>query len=577
MIIYSCLEVSSKLAPSHSDFDSNSNSNSNSEPEPEPEIKTVFRKGFTEEAVIYTNKKLIASYITNCPTLTNIPNLLRTLLTYLSRYPKELLCLFILLFSISKAESLSIYGLQAVTSKYIEGNAPYLVLPDGKKVNNVDDLFSITIPKEDGGEGRETIDSTMSDKVIKIPEGMKLSDIEVIFGKADGKNYSLKDILTVGDADGDEGYADGFMTASWFDALGVIPESDYGKELDSCGGPYELRVTIPARTKISAVTSYGYPVRETVYHDSSTVKEVKYRFELAKQKICYLSPYNMTVHDETDLNRIKYSGGYNPEVWSVLDRGNKLHSGFKVDSGFPTTGFKGASFTLKGTGSDQSKYHCSSLNGSGKIMLTGDGDGDSGKNCNVTYLSKTKGEFIAGGTPIIKMEYDTGEGNRKEIGSFQIPVPKKWAIYKGRKEYGNGVNLSFSTVFPALDLCRGVPEGTTTKEEATGQSEEARAFRLKYLYRRDELTSSPMTNLLVYPEGNGNEKGQGYVYISRDLGGFIDEWGDFSVDNDHYFYMWLAGAYDSDFQYAYWFNNGHNLIIGENVSIINTNVICRGD
>lgn len=41
--------------------------------------------------------------------------------------------------------------------------------------------------------------------------------------------------------------------------------------------------------------------------------------------------------------------------------------------------------------------------------------------------------------------------------------------------------------------------------------------------------------------------------------------------------MWLAGAYDSDFQYAYWFNNGHNLIIGENVSIINTNVICRGD
>lgn len=59
--------------------------------------------------------------------------------------------------------------------------------------------------------------------------------------------------------------------------------------------------------------------------------------------------------------------------------------------------------------------------------------------------------------------------------------------------------------------------------------------------------------------------------------GGIDEWGDFSVDNDPYFYMWLAGAYDSDFQYAYWFNNGHNLIIGENVSIINTNVICRGD
>lgn len=419
--------------------------------------------------------------------------------------------------------SLNLQALTATTVNQFQGDAPYLLLSDGKtKLTNLDELMGFSIPNENGG--RELITANDANKAIIAPMGMKYSDVSVLV-KANGQLQELStvDRVLVGDENGDASIpantsVTGSMKATWYDGGIRVPESALSQTLNVCGGPYVLKIEVP--TEVKAITRYGLPNMT----DYGTGSEITYTF-ITKQEqgICNLQPGDMRVYTASP---ILYSSGYNSAVW---DKGsnnpssgsNQIGGGFKRNSGFPSTGFKGAAFSLVGSGNDQSKYRCRSNDNGGKITLstTNTSDFKSGTDCTVTYNSKTKSEFTQGGTPLIVLEYYNGE-SWSEVDSYQIPVPEKWAIVKDGISYARGGAINTSTSFPAFDACREEIEGTleqpTTQAQIIDNTDGGKAWRQKYMYRREEITNNPNTNISFTNVGG---------YYSRDIGTFLGEWG----------------------------------------------------
>lgn len=432
-----------------------------------------------------------------------------------------------LLLTISNA-----YGLSSSTANEINGNKPYLLLSDGvTKLTNLDELLGFKMPKRDGASGSEWIDTQMAGTVLMAPVGMKYSDVEPLI-IVDGSLHTPSGLI-VGDEDGDADIVEntnvtGKMKATWYNAGVVVPASDLGQTLLSCGGPYTLNIEIPNEVNVN--TKYGTP-NSNAY---GTHAGLTYTFMSSKASICYLQPASMKVNSGSVLatslsSKFPYQselnpGGYNPITWKY-DNITGIHKGFKVTAGFPTTGFKRAEFSIIGSGNNQQHYRCSSLDNGGKITLSGNGNSELGTNCKVTYNSITKADFTAGGTtPTITMEYNLNGNDWVEIGKYTIPNPVRWAIGKGELKYGNTNSLANSTQFAVLDACRNVANGSTTWQQAGGLNDADKLFRQAFLYRRDELTNSSMADRTKKPEGMAVDRVSNYY--SRDVDGtFMGEWG----------------------------------------------------
>lgn len=421
--------------------------------------------------------------------------------------------------------TLPAHALSVTSAETIVGTEPYLLLSDGvTKLTSLDDLLGFSMPNQDGSGGIEQIDTSMQGILLAIPSGMKYQDV-ITLVTADGSPHSVPG-LTVGDDDGDASLAanasvGGAMKATWYYAGTKI--TDLSQPLSACGGPYTLTIELP--TAFSANTVYGVP--NTKLYGSATAT-----YTFLSPKMCNIQPASMTVNTGTAGVSIKYAAGYNPLVWEYDSSFPTAlrHRGFKVGSGFPTTGFNKAVFNVIGSGIDQSKYRCSSSDDGEKIILSGAASASVGEKCQVTYNSATRTEFTSGGTtPTIKMEYNRSDSTWIQIGSYTIPTPTSWALPQATVyNYGNTVSLATSTSFPALDRCRVVIDGSavpaTTRQQAAGLFPADLIFRQTYMYRRDELSNSPYVDRTLYPEGSSPTRVASFS--SRDVDGtFMGEWG----------------------------------------------------
>jgi len=484
-----------------------------------------------------------------------------------------LIILLFLILVVNRANA----ALSSTTANSIQGNKPYLLLPDSvTKLNNLNDLLGFSMwdgTYESNGVTKHMvrIDASMANNVLTAPSGMTYSDV-VALVNVNGNLENLMNI-TVNDDDGDAAIASntnvtGAMRATWYNDGVAITSAELGQTLTACSGPYTLKVEVPSA--VSANTTYGDP-NTNAYgtHDGIT-----YTFEPNEKIICTIQPKDLTVYPGTDSSSVKYASGYNSSTWQRA-------KGFKVSAGFPTTGFVNAVFKIIGSGSDQSKYRCSSPDNGGKITLSGAASKVLGQNCVVTYNSATKTAFVAGGVPTITLEYNTDNNGWVVVDSYAIPIPSKWAIGYGMMNYGNMSSLSNSSSFDTLNTCRVMVDGNaspmTLKTQVLDMTNEGKAWRQKYLYRRDELTNSPLADTTNYPENSST-----YIvanYYSRDIGTFMSEWGDVAnYDSSPWStpakIYWTAEAYSTVYQLTV-SSNGYVGFAYANYPV--TGAICRGD
>ena len=360
-------------------------------------------------------------------------------------------------------------------------------------------IIGLNFPNGQGGYN--WISAWDAGVAIKAPPGMHFNQVMSHSVVSDGNAHHIP-YLTIGDADGDEagGYVSGYLKATWYENGAQIPNDRLGNELWGCGGPYKLRVEV---WDIQANTPYGVPNNR--YYGNSWVE---YTVIPHNPSICYLRPNDMGNY-----------GGYD---------GNVFHNfwGFSRWSGFPTTGFQNAAFTLIGAGADQSRYRCYSHNGGGKIWLST--INGYGANCTVNYAAEKKWQFIENGTPVITMEYFNGR-DWIWMDSFTIPVPSKWPSKGGKRlgftnyaessESSESSEIRYRTferfterqTFLVLDYCTGreIPGGYNPRRVRLHEALDDN-FRQQYLYKSDEIR---MKN----PNSNS-----GWV---RSVGNFMGEWG----------------------------------------------------
>lgn len=428
--------------------------------------------------------------------------------------------------------TLPAYALSVTTTKTIVGTEPYILLSDGvTKLISLDELLGFTMPHQDGSSGTEQIDASMAGTPIIVPVGMKYKDVVTLI-TADGSLYSASGVI-VGDDEGDASLAAnisalGQLKATWYN--GSTQVTNLNSTLSVCGGPYTLKIEIP--TAVSVNTKYGDP--NTKFYGSSSVT---YTFISSNPGICYFKPAEMTVFTGTEGVDIKYAAGYNPLVWEY-DAAMSTHRGFKVESGFPSTGFYKAEFSVIGPGSDQSKYRCSSTDDGGKIILSGAASSSLGAKCKVTYNVRARTAFTAGGTPTIDLEYNTSGSTWVQVDSYTIPTPVLWArpLDTGQGSAFNS-ELDFSGSYTAAQIC-------DPSFNQTGIAARAAAGAL--FFTRAELTNAP--------QATGPAKIGGY--FSRDIGSFTGEWGRLYYSytgsgwGSSYDRFWAGEAYSDRFQFS---------------------------
>ena len=151
-------------------------------------------------------------------------------------------------------------------------------------------------------------------------------------------------------------------------------------------------------------------------------------------------------------------------------------------------------------------------------------------------------------------------------------MPEKWAIVKDGISYARGGAINTSTSFPAFDACREEIEGTleqpTTQAQIIDNTDGGKAWRQKYMYRREEITNNPNTNISFTNVGG---------YYSRDIGTFLGEWGyiyNYSVSswskNKVY---WSADLFSATYTY---YIDPAGLVSYTSPNYAGT-AICRGD
>lgn len=476
-----------------------------------------------------------------------------------------------------------------VTSKrYIRGTEPKLVFLSDDKTevtnDNISQLTSILVPDPDDSSKKKKLSGAFIDQPYF--HDVDVDQIEVSASVPMDNEYHPLPVKLV-DPDGDVDDTDNIILPA---KIRVGGYKYYGsKKITRCSGMLTVNVEIPGFNFKSK-----YPTSE----GPQTIIKHAGSYYLYQPKICQFAPYDNTMVYSDDLG----GWGINPAKWQVLNYLDTRNGVFKYDSGFPTTGFKGAKFNVIPNHINIG-FRCSSKDNGGKIKLssekllsqvnaTNNMDSTPVENCTVTYNSETLSEFTAGGTPTIILEYeyrywDQNGVYRKEWREgdrYTIPTPKKWGIYKGVASYGDKVSLDTSTQFPALDLCRGVPLGTTTSQQATGQGTTDKMFRQQFMYRREELANTKFSNPINYPEGSAWSRENNSVI--RDIDNtFLDEWGQLEGylkpkgPNPE---IWTAESYSSRYQATalIWWGDSkyHKRLISDRSPGYDSGVaFCRGE
>ncbi|WP_143426352.1 hypothetical protein [Gilliamella sp. Occ4-3] len=482
----------------------------------------------------------------------------------------------------------NVIALSATTTKVIEGSAPYLQFKTsqndqlGNKLKNLDELLGFMMPSQEStGELIQIgVNDSISNggKPLTVPFGTKFSDV-IALVTADGKEHTISN-LQVADDDGDASITDNFtvggtLTATWKDGSQVV--SDLHQELTLCGGPYTLELSAQ---DIAATTKYGIPNKN--YYGSKS--KITYQFMLSGgPKLCYARPDGLDVYSEaSDIT--KYPKGYNSALWSGAGykEVNRFRVGFIAESFRPITGFKGIKFDLIGSGNEQSKYRCrlDASNINNWVTLSGNGNKELGKGCQVVYNSRLKPK-----TPLtINMEYTEDNGNSwKNIGKVTLPIPKKWAILidHNKDDTSKGFVTWTGGSYPAFDECRKIIDGhaipATTREQVNDFSDEGKSWRQKYMYRRNELINSLDADL---PEGTATLPTPRTYRPSRDLGTFLGEWGGVYRYHNGGSFIWTSEMYRADKPFAVDGSPLKSWIIGDQYLLDNaqsSQTFCRGE
>ncbi|MCX8727781.1 hypothetical protein [Gilliamella sp. B2838] len=477
-------------------------------------------------------------------------------------------------------------ALSNITVKTIAGNAPYLQLKSdqdgnvGTKIKGLNELLGFRMPTTENNNALKFVDVSESlsfgGKPLQIPEGTKFSDI-ITMVPANGQANALSQ-FNVGDDDGDASLTEnttieGTLTATWYENNNVI--NDLSREFNVCGGPYFLKI---GAQNVAVSTKYGQP-NKNIYGSQPVIT---YQFMLeGGPKLCFVQP-DMHVYKNSSYIT-KYPNGYNPEVWDPGSTSSRWSDwqeggGFKAEQFKPITGVKDITFELIGSGADQRQYRCkldSSNNTNWVTLQSSTASKDLGANCQVRYDSVTKPT-----TPLtINMEYTADKGKTwQNIGKITLPIPQKWAIVPTQVTGfldGHGRNTAY-------DECRRIIDGQaipkTTSAQVNDMSEAGKAWRQKYLYRRDELTNSLQANK---PEGAANASVDFNKYpLSRDLGTFMSEWGWFYQFAVH---LWTAemdrtnrpfSVFNGDSSGIIWWGWGAQFELGPSQS---AQIFCRGE
>ncbi|OCG22638.1 hypothetical protein A9G11_06975 [Gilliamella sp. wkB108] len=513
-----------------------------------------------------------------------------------------------------------VYGLSGTTAKVINGTEPYLLLPDGVTEvtkDNIDtlldDWFTIYIPDPTDKNQRIKLTRDLADKgIYELAKNTKLSEIQAIV-EADNQPHTVTTDFKVGDVDGDADNpvntsVSAEIQACWINELNPLGCEKFlqYQTVDDCTGPYNL--TLKFGTPFAARTKYGIPnSRAYGVNDYS----VTYKFLVDNKRICWLQPFSMDYfHSDNVGEEITIREGYYRRFWDWRGKINpdedhsvgeymtkqrgwlRKYDGVYGDK-FPTTGFKGARFSILASGYDQSIYRCSSEDDGIKIKLSNDIPRTFrnellrlkydavGQNCTVTYLSRTKAQFMAGGkAPSIRIEQKKPDGEWWQVDRLYLEAPQKWALGSAQVlEYGDNNNLMYAKNFPALDICRGVSSGTTTRDQAVGQSESDKQFRQKFMYRRDEITNSPYSDRNKAPEFSSVTLPEDSYFVRDVDHTFMGEWGRLEVYPDSpWFYSdnYHEGLYLTPELWSP--ERGYSVGGSGNVLYYNKGIlVCRGD
>jgi hypothetical protein len=513
---------------------------------------------------------------------------LQTTLPQLQKKRYALQAIATLLLGITISDN--VIALTATTTKEIQGNKPYLHFKAnqdnqvGNKLNSLNELLGLKIPSEtNNGELKQIgiMDSiSYGGKPLRVPEGTKLSDIIALVA-ADSKEHDIATLLQVVDDDGDASIAEnatvlGSLKATWKDGYEEVV-SDLNQELTQCGGPYTLELSIK---DVAATTKYGIPNT----NDYGSKPQIAYQVMLlGGPKLCYAQPDRIDVYLEAG-DVTKYPKGYNSAIWNGAgyNEANRSRVGFIAESFRPITGFEGVKFNLIGSGGNQSKYRCilDESNITNWVTLSGNGNKALGAGCNITYNSRLKPK-----TPLsINMEYTEDNGNSWiNIGKVTLPIPEKWAILVDHNNSSESKGFIEKDKYPAFDECRKIIDGhaipATTRDQVNDFSDAGKAWRQKYLYRRNELINSLDADL---PEGTATLPTQGTYRPSRDLGTFLGEWGAVSGYKNYSLgsFIWTSEMYRADKPFSISGRPLAGYIIGDRYTLDGSQsaqTFCRGE
>lgn len=470
----------------------------------------------------------------------------------------------------------------------ISGNFPKLVLiSDESEVTN-QNIYQFATVKAPNPYGSGSIDVIAPEKALFVSKNIIYFD-EIDINKIvaeypiDGKYHDLP--VKVLDIDGDADKPEDVILEGATIRFKWNKNDDQTK-LTRCSGTLDVEILIPT---IKVGTKYPTGSDYTLRGPGNMVSNssIERHFSFYRPQICHFEPFDPQMVWDNDLG----TWGVNRAKWDPYNILSTRNGYFRYDSGFPKTGFKGAKFRIV-PNKEYLTYRCSSKDNGGKIILSTE-KSEVGthvnENCMVTYNSETLSEFTAGGTPTITLEYLhthklEGEDEWVVTDTWTIPKPTKWGIYKGVASYGNTVSLNTSTQFPALDLCRGLPLGTTTKQQATGQNITDKMFRQQFMYRREELANTKFSNPNNYPEGSNWTNGVNTIF--RDVDNtFLDEWGQLdsylktkAVNPE----VWTAESNSSQYQAtaAIMWDGGHfyQRVISDRAPYYGNGVVfCRGE
>lgn len=400
-------------------------------------------------------------------------------------------------------------ALSAMTAQTIKGSAPYFVL-NGTPLTNTNELVGFTY-------GTILVDASQSTQVtagniITLPVGTTEGDINAAVTFNQSTATPLQTLvqtashpLKVADSDGDANNtlfmdATGTIQAT-FTKDGVPVAAGSTAQLDPCAD-YEINITVVGTgtpPDVSAKTTYGDPDSSPAGTYSGST--ATYKLLSANKRICYLRPLDMTVNTSlTATQQYHNTTGYDPAQWVA-------NQGFKPSAGFPTTGFKGAVFSVIGSGADQSHYKCTVTGGGNLIASTAVATTALGEGCQLTMTSTSRPSASDTITLIDTI------GSSTTIDTYTINYSSAtWAIAMvgdiryNTNENGNGNWL-------AANLC----PGPTVSAGASNRSLAAQKFF--YLY---EWVKTPQTDLL----GTTTLQTNFYTIPHRASGGgIINEWG----------------------------------------------------